>query len=237
MPSGWRRWSGSHNRDGNLPSIRTKKMVEGGEICHWEGQCRYVYETAKDIKQVKGELLVTSKNVMFSSPTKSFSFSPAKILDLDESPKHIQVKVTVRQGAGSYMMADPGELAAILTGLVRKHKYLLSENFSSSKTRHIPQNVKTEVWARDGGRCVKCKANDYLEFDHIYRTARGGANTVNNVQLLCRRCNGEKSDRIGPMRTLSHSDEFIDQRALDELKRVEVEERTTSEIMIEKFYG
>jgi hypothetical protein len=171
-------------------------MVESGEICHWESPCVYVYETTKDIKQAEGELLVTSKNVVFSSPTKSFSFSPAKILDVDDSPKHVHIKVTVRQGAGSYAVANPADLSAILTGLVRRHKYLLSENFSSSKTRHIPQNVKTEVWARDGGRCVKCQANDYLEYDHIIPHARGGANTVGNVQLLCRRCNGEKSDRI-----------------------------------------
>jgi 5-methylcytosine-specific restriction endonuclease McrA len=26
--------------------------------------------------------------------------------------------------------------------------------------------------------------------------AKGGSNTVNNIQLLCRRCNGAKGDRI-----------------------------------------
>jgi len=35
-----------------------------------------------------------------------------------------------------------------------------------------------------------------LEFDHIIPVAKGGANTIDNVQILCRRCNGQKSDRI-----------------------------------------
>ncbi|MBV8232504.1 MAG: HNH endonuclease, partial [Planctomycetaceae bacterium] len=78
----------------------------------------------------------------------------------------------------------------------RKHKYLLGEKYTSSMSRHIPHEVKIEVWTRDGGRCVGCGASDYLEFDHIIPHSHGGASTVNNVQLLCRRCNLEKSDRI-----------------------------------------
>jgi 5-methylcytosine-specific restriction endonuclease McrA len=35
-----------------------------------------------------------------------------------------------------------------------------------------------------------------LEFDHIIPVAKGGSNAETNVQLLCRRCNGKKSDMI-----------------------------------------
>jgi 5-methylcytosine-specific restriction endonuclease McrA len=94
------------------------------------------------------------------------------------------------------MVPEAEELEAILVGVVRKHKYLLSESYSSTRTRHIPDDVKREVWDRDAGRCVRCRASDYLEFDHIIPHTRGGANTVNNVQLLCRKCNVLKSDRI-----------------------------------------
>ncbi len=87
--------------------------------------------------------------------------------------------------------------AAVLEALVRKHKYLAAENFSSTRSRHIPDLVKQQVWDRDGGKCVKCGKTEYLEFDHIIPLSRGGANTANNIQILCRRCNSLKSDRIG----------------------------------------
>ena len=62
--------------------------------------------------------------------------------------------------------------------------------------RRITKEVRNAVWIRDGGRCMECAALDYLEFDHLIPVAKGGSNTVNNIQLLCRRCNGSKGDRI-----------------------------------------
>lgn len=68
---------------------------------------------------------------------------------------------------------------------------------TSSQGRHIPQNVKDDVWNRDGGKCVLCGSNENLEFDHIIPHSKGGANTYRNVQLLCESCNRQKSDNIG----------------------------------------
>jgi hypothetical protein len=183
-------------RRGDLPVVVTTKLLEGGETCHWDDPCSYRYETAKNCFRIDGELLVTSKRVVFLSPSKSISFAPSKILDLHLYSNCLEVKTSSRQGTGHYFVSDPRELEAVLTGVVRKHKYLLAENYSSSQTRHIPDDVRREVWDRDGGRCVRCEATDYLEFDHIIPHARGGANTVGNVQLLCRKCNNLKRDRI-----------------------------------------
>ncbi|MEW6358135.1 MAG: HNH endonuclease, partial [Planctomycetota bacterium] len=60
----------------------------------------------------------------------------------------------------------------------------------------IKAHVKVAVWQRDGGKCVRCGAADYLEFDHIIPFSKGGASTENNVQLLCRRCNLKKGDEL-----------------------------------------
>ncbi len=183
-------------REGKLPVIKTRTLLEGGETCHWDGTCSLVYETRARPCHVSGNLIVTSRNVFFASPPKTFSFRPSKILDIIRYSDKLEIKVNARQGSGRYQVADAEELEAILTGVVRKHKFLLCESYSSERTRHIPDDVKREVWDRDGGLCVKCGKNDYLEFDHIIPHARGGSNTANNVQILCRRCNLLKSDRI-----------------------------------------
>lgn len=66
-----------------------------------------------------------------------------------------------------------------------------------SSSRHIPQNVKDDVWNRDGGMCVECGSNENIEFDHIIPYSKGGANTYRNIQLLCESCNRAKSDKMG----------------------------------------
>jgi 5-methylcytosine-specific restriction endonuclease McrA len=61
----------------------------------------------------------------------------------------------------------------------------------------IPQDVMDSVWNRDGGRCTKCGSQENLEFDHIIPFSKGGANTYRNLQILCKKCNVEKSNKIG----------------------------------------
>jgi hypothetical protein len=67
----------------------------------------------------------------------------------------------------------------------------------------IPRAIKQQVWIRDGGRCRHCDITDaeamardgeHLQYDHIIPFSRNGADTANNIQLLCGRCNRTKSD-------------------------------------------
>ena len=69
--------------------------------------------------------------------------------------------------------------------------------YAVKKRESITQDVKDAVWNRDGGKCVQCGSNENLEFDHIIPFSKGGANTVRNLQLLCQKCNREKSNKIG----------------------------------------
>ncbi len=67
----------------------------------------------------------------------------------------------------------------------------------------VPTFAKDAVYHRDQGECRICKkAVDRLlrpeekeRYDHIVPLAAGGANDVTNLQLLCQRCNSDKSAR------------------------------------------
>ena len=76
---------------------------------------------------------------------------------------------------------------------------LIAEGLIENTKRRepIPQHVQDTVWRRDGGKCVKCGSQENLEFDHIIPLSKGGSNTVRNIQLLCQKCNREKSNKIG----------------------------------------
>ncbi|MBC8484460.1 MAG: HNH endonuclease [Bacteroidetes bacterium] len=67
---------------------------------------------------------------------------------------------------------------------------------SETIDRYIPPAVKLAVWRRDQGKCVQCKSKEKLEYDHIIPISKGGSNTERNVQLLCEKCNRDKSAKI-----------------------------------------
>jgi HNH endonuclease len=60
----------------------------------------------------------------------------------------------------------------------------------------IPENVRIEVWRRDGGKCAKCGSRERLEYDHIVPISKGGSNTARNIELLCEKCNRSKSNNV-----------------------------------------
>ena len=136
-------------RRGDLPIVQTTKLLEGGESCHYHTKCIFHYQTSKRHMNAEGDLLVTSKRIVFASPTKAVRFSPSKILDIALAGRAISIQTEASQGSGAYVVDDPATLEAIVFGIVRKHKYLLAENYSSAKHRHIPDDVKRAVWDRD----------------------------------------------------------------------------------------
>lgn len=86
-----------------------------------------------------------------------------------------------------------------------------SRRIGKAKRRAIIKKVRVEsvdpfkVFERDEWQCKACGKltpkslrgtlhNDAPELDHIYPISRGGEHSYTNTQLLCRRCNGVKSD-------------------------------------------
>jgi 5-methylcytosine-specific restriction endonuclease McrA len=55
--------------------------------------------------------------------------------------------------------------------------------------------TRRAVFARDGGRCVYCRA-PATSIDHVMPRSRGGTHVWENVVSCCRRCNHAKADRV-----------------------------------------
>lgn len=77
-----------------------------------------------------------------------------------------------------------------------KRLYGTSTETKTYSRERIPEEVRIEVWRRDGGKCAHCGSREKLEYDHIVPISKGGSNTVRNIELLCERCNREKSNEI-----------------------------------------
>ncbi len=68
-----------------------------------------------------------------------------------------------------------------------------SVNVTKLRSRYISMPVRRLVWQKAQGRCShvnretgqRCEQRKFLEIDHIHAHAKGGANTVDNLQLLC----------------------------------------------------
>lgn len=80
---------------------------------------------------------------------------------------------------------------------VRQELIEAGELMPAAGREPIPRDIVDAVYTRDGGRCVYCGSTDKLQIDHIIPFSKGGVDTVENFQILCQRCNIEKSNKIG----------------------------------------
>jgi len=78
-----------------------------------------------------------------------------------------------------------------------EHQYETGEKEEIRARTRIPENVRIEVWRRDGGKCAICGSRENLEYDHIIPVSKGGGNTTRNIELLCEKHNRSKGANIG----------------------------------------
>jgi 5-methylcytosine-specific restriction endonuclease McrA len=93
---------------------------------------------------------------------------------------------------------------------------------ASTRKRHIPADVRSAVWERDGRQCtfvsadgVRCGSRKLLEFDHLDPVARGGEATVDGIRLRCRAHNQYEAERVFGAGFMAKKREEAKQRAAD----------------------
>lgn len=103
--------------------------------------------------------------------------------------------------AGEIVRAE-AELAA-LRSEASQQPYLesLAEKIRQSRTQAtqrigLARDLRRAVYDRDGGKCRECGSGFELQYDHVIPLSRGGANSLDNLQLLCGNCNRRKGASI-----------------------------------------
>jgi hypothetical protein len=135
-------------------------------------------------------------------------------------------------------------LTALLADLDRKKLAATDRPRPSRGTRpgsrHVSAAVTRAVWRRDASRCAyvgpnghRCPERAFLELHHRKPYAVGGAATVENIELRCRRHNGyEARVYFGPLRehlaTGSRSRPIKPERSRSQL------ERSRSQLVLER---
>ena len=190
-------------RSGELPVQESHGLIlDQAEKLHYTIPVSYESISGGRRKTQGGTLYVGSFKLRFIGLKRSIEMRYRNLLQVSfELQKRPKMTVTAASGPGGVFRLqetrDPGaliELQEAIQFLVRKAKGLIVDR--QRDTRHIPADIRSEVWYRDGGRCVMCGATEYLEFDHVIPRSKGGATSADNLQILCRKCNSEKSDSI-----------------------------------------
>ena len=76
----------------------------------------------------------------------------------------------------------------------------LNEYFSSNQRRLMTKELRREIMLRDNFTCQCC--GKYmpdevgLHIDHIIPVSKGGKSIASNLQVLCSKCNGKKSNSL-----------------------------------------
>ncbi|MFE3955966.1 TerD family protein [Nocardia sp. NPDC059091] len=183
-------------RAGDLPRVSRPDLHLGvDELLHVDVDAVQIRYLASGPKQSSGRLIGSSRKLRFISAGAGSELAWAKIVSVRHEYDTVVIDATTARGGGRYRVRDAEYVAAVLEGALRIAKRLVLAP-GQRDSRAIPQDVKSQVWQRDAGKCAECGSQEYLEFDHVIPWSRGGATSVDNLQILCRGCNLAKGARI-----------------------------------------
>jgi stress response protein SCP2 len=186
----------SRLRAGELPTVNTPGLhLDPDERVHLDLPAVHIRMLARGPRNTEGRLIGSSKKLRFVGDGTGIELPWNRVVSVHPEHGTVVLAATSARGGATFGVTDPDYVAAALEGALRVSKRLVLTP-GQRDSRSIPQDVKAQVWQRDGGACVECGDGHYLEFDHIIPLSRGGATSVTNLQILCRACNRAKGARI-----------------------------------------
>lgn len=127
--------------------------------------------------------------MLWKPRTFKMRYFPADDCDIDALCKEL-----IKQG----LVRLYGEGLAYIPGFTR-HQHVnpresASElpappDYEPTAPKRITSDVRAEVMARDGHKCVRCNATEDLTLDHILPQCLDGPHLAENLRVMCRGCN------------------------------------------------
>lgn len=146
----------------------------------------------------KRELSLLDKNVNGKHIVSFYSSDGAILKNL--IPTCLQLKLFKNMHQVIYAL-DGTMVKRLPSGGEKMYSYLEKHCISSNmrqaimeETMKLNDSVKKKVFERDGLKCALCGSTNKLCIDHIFPVSRGGFTTLNNLQVLCERCNIQKGN-------------------------------------------
>jgi hypothetical protein len=191
----------SKSGESPTPTIDTILEVQKAKAQRKQAEQRQQHAIRETEEQSYPGTLFITNNRVFLQPepgNKPVSIALSRILTFNCFSNAIEIWQEGREQA--YLFWIPNSGAVEIFGLCLI--FLLdegSQQYAETETnpfRRIPTEVKTRVLARDGHCCVMCGSSDGIHFDHIIPVSKGGDNTEDNIQILCKECNLRKYNKI-----------------------------------------
>lgn len=124
----------------------------------------------------------------------------AYIQSLIDEGKEVNVKEMIKMWDSSY----PAIRVDIELALGNKDPYYqkvpvwIAQNQRATRGGNVGTLTEgdwDDVLSRHNHKCIACGTNNDIVIDHIMPLSRGGTNTKDNIQPLCRSCNTSKRNK------------------------------------------
>jgi HNH endonuclease len=129
------------------------------------------------------------------SKNRSLLYFRNRLFISERSPKSVSERDEVALRVKKATYEEEADLSN-LRAEVANWEAAIQFQTSGPRRYPIPEDVKSLVFARDGGCFMRCGSKLHLQFDHIIPVVKGGGNSEANIQILCQTCNLRKSDKI-----------------------------------------
>ena len=120
------------------------------------------------------------------------------ISDLIERGESVDAREVAKLFGGSYTSVL-NDIDVVTTGQQRYKKRQSTTQNTRARKNGVAGELSHSDWEsvlkKYGKRCLCCGSDKDIAIDHVIPISKGGTNTADNIQPLCRSCNSSKRDK------------------------------------------